>query len=419
MNDLLALDSFRPLSNKATSLPVTMQQITTPLRWEAWDQSLAPHPDPRFRRYLVDGIREGFRIGFDYSRECHRTARNMASSILQPAVVQEYLAIECAAGRVLGPFSPEFLPNVHVSRFGVIPKKATGKWRLIVDLSAPDNYSVNDGVYERFCSMQYVSVENAVQLVVKKGPGALMAKIDIKSAYRIVPIHPDDRWLLGMTWEGHVFVDATLPFGLRSAPKIFTAIADGAEWVARARGANNILHYLDDFFLTGATSSDECRVAMQTLLQVFEDLGVPVAQEKLEGQTTCLTFLGLEIDSSTMQLRLPTEKLAALQVLIQSWLHRQSRTRRELESLVGSLYFACLVVRSGKTFLRRVFELLSIARKRHHYIRLNKAFRSDLRWWDLFLAPLNRRPLARPIIPTSQRITFASDASGNIGCGAL
>ncbi len=57
--------------------------------------------------------------------------------------------------------------------------------------------------------MQYVSVENAVQLVVKKGPGALMAKIDIKSAYRIVPIHPDDRWLLGMTWEGRVFVDAT------------------------------------------------------------------------------------------------------------------------------------------------------------------------------------------------------------------
>ncbi len=158
---------------------------------------------------------------------------------------------------------------------------------------------------------------------------------------------------------------------------------------------------------------------MQTLLQVFEDLGVPVAQEKLESPTTYLTFLGLEIDSSTIQLRLPTEKLAALQVLVQSWLHRQSCTRQELESLVGSLHFACLVFRSGKTFLQRIFELLSIARKRHHYIRLNKSFRSDLRWWDLFLAPLNRRPLARRIIPASQRIMFTSDASGSIGCGAL
>ncbi len=229
-----------------------------------------------------------------------------------------------------------------------------------------------------------------------------MAKIDIKSAYRNVPIHPDDRWLLGMMWKGSVFVDA---------PKIFTAIADG---VARTRGVNNLLHYLDDFFLTGAPSSDECRVAKRTLLQVFEDLGIPVAKEK---PTTCLIFLGLEIDSITMQLRLPAEKLAALLVLIQSWLHRQSCTRRELESLVGSLHFACSVVRSGKTFLRRVFELLSVARKRHHYIRLNQSFRSDLRWWDLFLAPLNRRPLARPIIPASQRITFASDASGSIGCG--
>ncbi len=169
--------------------------------------------------------------------------------------------------------SPDYLPNVHVSRFGVIPKKSPGKWRLIVDLSAPDNYSVNDGVYERFCSMQYVSVENAIQLVVKQGPGALMAKIDIKSAYRNVPIHSDDRWLLGMMWKGSVFVDAMLTFGLQSAPKIFTAIADGAEWVARTRGVNNILHYLDDFFLTGAPSSDECRVAKRTLLQ---DLGVPV-----------------------------------------------------------------------------------------------------------------------------------------------
>ncbi len=80
------------------------------------------------------------------------------------------------------------------------------------------------------------------------------------------------------------------------------------------------------------------------------------------------------------------------------------------------MHFACSVVRSGKTFLRK---LLSVARKRHHYIQLNQSFRSDLRWWDLFLAPLNRRPLARPIIPASQRITFASDASGSIGCGAL
>ena len=54
-----------------------------------------------------------------------------------------------------------------------------------------------------------------------------MAKFDLKSTYRQVPVHPDDRWLLGVEWEGQVYVDCTVPFGLRSAPMIFNAVADG------------------------------------------------------------------------------------------------------------------------------------------------------------------------------------------------
>ncbi len=118
MNDLLALNSFRP-----ATLPVTMQQITTPLQcsgghslaydWEGTPlplkaDILASHSDPRFRRYLSDCIREGFRIGFDYSQKCHAITRNVASSISQPTVVQEYLASVC---HWTGPpFLPDFLP---------------------------------------------------------------------------------------------------------------------------------------------------------------------------------------------------------------------------------------------------------------------------------------------------------------------
>jgi len=49
-------------------------------------------------------------------------------------------------------------------------------------------------------------------------------------------VHPDDRWLFGMSWEGAVYVDITLPFGLRSSPKIFTALAEAAEWIKVVRG---------------------------------------------------------------------------------------------------------------------------------------------------------------------------------------
>ena len=47
--------------------------------------------------------------------------------------------------------------------------------------------------------------------------------MDIQQAYRMVPVHPDDRALLGMRWEGGVYIDTRLPFGLRSAPIMFTS----------------------------------------------------------------------------------------------------------------------------------------------------------------------------------------------------
>ena len=74
--------------------------------------------------------------------------------------------------------------------------------------------SVNDGVSIPRCSLAYVRVEDAVQGVAAMGRGSLMAKVDIRQAYRAVPVHPADRDLLGMIWQGKLFIDAALPFGL-------------------------------------------------------------------------------------------------------------------------------------------------------------------------------------------------------------
>ena len=82
-----------------------------------------------------------------------------------------------------------------------------------------------------------------------------MAKVDAKSAYRNVPVHPDDRWLMGMMWDGALYVDTALPFGLRSAPKIFTAIANAVEWIVRQEGVKVAIHCLDDFLVVGAPDS--------------------------------------------------------------------------------------------------------------------------------------------------------------------
>ena len=169
MEHLAVLDSMQaPLR----VLPPSLCAIVTPLKWAAWDSQLSTHPDQRFRSYIVNGIRFGFKVGFDYSRQLRSASANMASSRLVPQLITDYLAEECAEGRIISSVPSAILPAVHISRFGLIPKKAPGEWRLIVDLSSPEGMSVNDGI----CSLRYILVEDALSLIRELGRGALLAR---------------------------------------------------------------------------------------------------------------------------------------------------------------------------------------------------------------------------------------------------
>ena len=123
-----------------------------------------------------------------------------------------------------------------------------------MDLSSPEGHSVNDGIETNLCSFTYVSIDNVAAAIVQLGKGALIAKTDIRHAYRQVLVHPDDRFLLGMRWQGNYFIDSVLPFGLRSAPIIFSAIANTLEWVVQSRGVKHIFHYMGRFRPIGSSS---------------------------------------------------------------------------------------------------------------------------------------------------------------------
>ena len=175
--------------------------IVSPLtaKLPAWRMRLAAHPDRQFAAYILHGLEHGFRVGFDYTHPLMSARRNMGSATQHPEVVERYIVGEWAAGRFIGPLSPADTQGLHFSRFGVIPKgRSTGKWRLITDLSFPEGRSVNDGISPSLCTLQYTSVERVARAVQTLGPGALLAKVDVKSAYRLIPVHPDDRPLLGV-----------------------------------------------------------------------------------------------------------------------------------------------------------------------------------------------------------------------------
>ena len=144
-------------------------------------------------------------------------------------------------------------------------------------------------------------------MVLQFRKGTLLGKMDVKEAFRLVPVHPSDRLLLGMVWKGC------------TTPLLFTALADALEWVIRKRGVNWVFHYIDDFIFAGSPTSSQCSVAMVAAMQVCTELGVPMESEKNEGPATTLLVLGIEFDTKVMILHLHNTKLTPLRQQVQTW----------------------------------------------------------------------------------------------------
>ena len=317
-----------------------------------------------------------------------------------------------------GPFALEECASIRTSSMAVIPKKSPGKCRVIVDLSRPDGCSVNNHLRRDATHVAYSSVDDADHLMHYLGQGALMAKVDIQEAYRIIPIHPEDRRFLGITWHNQVYVDCQLPFGLASAPAIFSAVGEALEWILRQRGIRAIIHYIDDFLLLGSPASPECQRALTIILDTCRELGIPVAPEKTEGPTTKLTFLGIQLDSLSMCTALPADKIRCLRSMVHSL--RESRVIRDihqLESLVGHLVHAATVCPLAKAFLNNLFAVKATLRP-NQIRRLNLAARADLVWWESLLAEWSGTSVHQFLLLCQPDRFLFCDASGSWGCAA-
>ena len=144
-----------------------------------------------------------------------------------------------------------------------------------------------------------------------------------------------------------------------------------------------------------------------------------MAPKKTEGPSTKLVFLGIELDTVSLTLSLPQEKLERLRREIRKWECRKCCTKRELLSIIGQLQHACSVVKPGRSFLRRMIDLSRGVRELHYKVRLNAGFRSDLKWWSCFLPVWNGKELMSSVTRTGPPVVITSDASASWGCGAF
>ena len=177
----------------------------------------------------------------------------------------------------------------------------------------------------------------------------------------------------------------------------------------------------DDFLVVGSAHSTQCAGFLSTMLQVCDDLGIPLASDKIEGPTlsSSLSFLGIRLASVTMEARLPEDKLARLCSELEVWQVKKSCTRKELQHLIGVLQFAGRVVPQGRPFVCRLINLLCVGSKPYHHIRLSKESRSDILWWLHFAQVSNGLSLSSLSHLATPSANIFSDASGSWGCGAV
>ena len=231
-------------------------------------------------------------------------------------------------------------------------------------------------------------------------------------------MHLHDQHLLGLHWKGNYYIDTILPFGLRSALKIFNALADALQSITEQCGISYLGHYLNDFITADRPLSEECHINLALLTHLCDLLGFPMVSDKHEGPATCLIFLGVELDTIKLELRLPAEKLARLKGTLRKWVHLLSCHKRELQSLVGVLHDASIVITPGHIFLRRLIDSIKSA---HHwpssgFIHLNLDARSDILWWHTFTKDWNGLSMMQYSQCQHPDVVLTSNALGSWGC---
>ena len=401
-----ASSSGEPLSTPASLNP---QGISLLLR---------NYPDKRFVDTLVSIASSGVRIGYKGNQDCRIETRNHRSALLQADVITKSIQSEIDKGRIK---EISALPSDHYfcSPIGLVAKIADGiqtGWRMIFDLSSPEDRSVNDGIPLHYGSIVYETLEDAIRLVAQAGRGAVMMKRDLKSAFRHVPVSASDHWLLIFEWQGRYYVDMFLPFGLRTAPRIFNLFSEALHWVFETLYGWNLTHYLDDFlfiFPPGTDTSNQSNIFNQTIAT----MGLSKAPEK-DSDGHVVTHLGFEFDSINMEVRLPlNKKLRALRA-VEHIANASSISVASLEEVLGFLSHCCQVVPLGRPFLRGLFSLLRRKESRHRFMRtrIPSSARKDIKWWLYFLSSWSSISVIRL---TRINHDAATDASGAKGIGGV
>ena len=354
--------------------------------------------------YILKGVVYGFRVVDD---DCD--SEYFCPNYPEVLKGENYTLMSAKLTRELasGAISVVAAPLLCTHALGCVPKG--DGIRGIVDCSRPALTAVNNFTSQVAAKFKYNSVHDVTDWMSGK---EFLSTLDISDAYRAVHTHPSSRLRQGLTWdfgEGMVCIqDNRLCMGLSSAPYCFSKISDFVVRALALEGVHNCVNYLDDFCIVTGTQA-QGREDQRLLIRVLRHLGFNISYKKVSDPAQVTRFLGIEIDSLDMCLRLPVDKLERVQKLVGEFECKTSATKQELDELAGLLAHCSTVIKGGSTFTRRIYDLCATETRPYMRIHLTKEFLEDILWWKGFSTTFNGSSKIRS--PTTPTLGLYSDSS--------
>ena len=282
---------------------------------------------------ICDFLEYGFPIGYTAGVLPVPSHKNHSLSYAFSEHIDKFICTELEHRATLGPFSCNPLVSfLNTSPLNTTAKKGSvGDRRVIMDLSWPWRRSVNDDIVKNMylgakVQLQYPSVDDLLDLVVRLGPGCLLLK----------------------------------------------------------------------------------------------DLGVGEAEHKAVPPSTHMIFLGVMIDTVDMTISVPPDKYQDIHTVLQRWRSKFTASRKEVQSIIGTLQFAAKCVRPGRIFISRMLRhLRSMTCFAHNeQVPLPSSFLRDVQWWTTFMARYNGVSII-PLSDWSVPDSVVSTDSCLSGCGGF
>ena len=292
---------------------------------------------------------------------------NLIESEVIDQEIKNLLKMGAVVKAILGP--DQFLSSIFVR-----PKK-NGEYRVILNLKNLNEYVV----YHHF---KMDTFESAVNLVKEN---CFMASIDIRHAYHTIPIALEHQKYLRFRWKGKIFQYTCLPFGLSSAPRIFTKVLKPIFAKLRTLGYLNMT-YIDDVLLFGDTI-EECKMNVNITREYLEKFGFVIHGKKSQFQPKkCITFLGNVINSERMTIELTEENKDIIYEECKCLINKDQAKIRTVARVIGLIISSFSTTELGKLHYR----LLEMEKIRHLKdakgnfdcsMPITIEMKEELNWW--------------------------------------